>query len=59
MICPFSLMRRERPLMAPLSSAKDRKARCTRKADPGQNDATAREESAFQAPSTDIRSDDA
>jgi len=56
MICPFSLMRRERPLIAPLSSAK---ARRTRKADPGQNDATAREESAFQAPSTDIRPDDA
>jgi len=59
MICPFSLMRRERPLIAPLSSAKARKAWCTRKADPGQNDATAREESAFQAPSTDIRPDDA
>jgi len=59
MICPFSLMRRERALIAPLSSAKARIARCTRKADPGQNDAAAREESAFQATSTGIRPDDA
>jgi len=59
MICPFSLMRREGPLIAPLSSAKAWIARCTRRADPGQNDATAREENAFQATSTGIRPDDA
>ena len=56
---PLSLMRRERLLIALLSSAKARKACCTRRADPSQNDATAREGSAFQATSTGIRPDHA